>query len=212
MRTTATLVCAIALAGCATKPAVSPEPIAPVSAPIARELTPPTDAALAAELAEMVKIDQEVRRRWIKDQTNEALREEVRQLSVDQVARLSEIITAHGWPGIKLVGFNGMGAAWTIAQHGGPEFLGRMLPLMYEAVKSGDLDESLYATSLDRVLIQQGKKQMYGTQFDVDAATGKCQPKPIDDAEHVDERRIRAGMGSLADYTKELCDLYLQLK
>jgi hypothetical protein len=80
---------------------------------------------------------------------------------------------------------------------------------MYEAVKRGELHEGLYATSLDRVLVNQGKKQVYGTQFDTDQATGKCEPKPIEDPDHVDERRIRAGMGTLAEYKAQLCKLYL---
>jgi hypothetical protein len=147
MRTTAVLLCAIAFAGCSLvkPPTVTPPPATPAAdAPTARELTPASDPALAAELAEMIKTDQEVRHRWIKDQNSPALREEMRQLSVKHVARMNE--------------------------------------------------------------------QMYGTQFDVDVATGKCQPQPIEDEAHVDERRIRAKMGTLADYTKELCDLYLQRK
>jgi hypothetical protein len=171
-----------------------------------------TDPALSAELVAMLKEDQEVRQRWLKDQKNEAIRDEMRTMSKKQVERLGEIVAAQGWPGKTKAGFNGATAAWTIAQHGGPEFLGRMLPLMYAAVLKRELDEGLYGTSLDRVLIQQGKKQMYGTQFDVDPATGKCEPKPIEDAEHVDERRLRAGMTRLAEYTKELCDMYLQRK
>jgi hypothetical protein len=170
------------------------------------------DPALSAELVAMMKEDQEVRQRWLKDQKNETLREEMRALSKKHVERLGEIVAAHGWPGKSKAGINGASAAWTIAQHGGPEFLGKMLPLMYDAVIKRELEESLYGTSLDRVLIQQGKKQMYGTQFDVDPATGKCEPKPIEDAERVDERRARAGMTPLAEYTKQLCELYLQRK
>ncbi|HJQ40480.1 MAG TPA: DUF6624 domain-containing protein [Thermoanaerobaculia bacterium] len=170
------------------------------------------DPALSAELVAMLKEDQEVRQRWIKDQKNEALREEMRALSKKHVERFGEIVAAHGWPGKSKAGMNGASAAWTIAQHGGPEFLGKMLPLMYDAVIKRELDESLYGTSLDRVLMQRGKKQMYGTQFDVDPATGKCEPMPIEDAEHVEERRAKAGMTSLAEYTKELCAMYLQKK
>lgn len=158
----------------------------------------------------MLQEDREVRQRWIKDQQNEALREEVRALTKKHVARLDEIVAAHGWPGKTLLGDGQESAAWTIAQHGGHEFLERMLPLMYDAVIKRELDESLYATSLDRVLIRRGMKQMYGTQFDVDAATGKCQPLPIENPEQVEERRKRAGMDPLADYTKELCAMYLQ--
>ena len=171
---------------------------------------PPANPALAQELLAMLKEDQEVRQRWLKDQKNEAIREEVRALTKKHAARLDEIVAAHGWPGKTLLGAGQESAAWTIAQHGGHELLERMLPLMYDAVVKRELDESLYATSLDRVLVRRGMKQMYGTQFDVDAATGKCQPLPIENPEQVEERRKRAGMSSLADYTKELCDMYLQ--
>jgi hypothetical protein len=204
---------ALLLTACATTPAPSTQPApSAADAPTARELTPPSNKELAEELAAMGTADQEVRQRWIKDQTSEALRSEMRELSAAHVKRLEEIIDSHGWPGLSLVGFNGMSRAWMIAQHGGATFLQKTLPLMYEAVKKGDLDESLYGTSLDRVLVQQGKKQMYGTQFDVDAATGQCAPKPIEDEEHVDERRLRAGMTSLAEYTEQLCAMYLQKK
>ena len=152
----------------------------------------------------MAAEDKDVRERWTKDQQNQALREEARALSVKHIARLEQIISEHGWPGISLVGFNGMNQAWLLAQHGGRDFLPRILPLMYEAVLKGELDESLYGTSLDRVLIQQGQPQMYGTQFQ----PGKCEPLPIDDPANVDARRKRAGMDPLADYTKELCEMY----
>ena len=198
-RMVAAAVCLILFASCASTPHRTK-----------RELTPASDPVLASELSAMLKEDQELRERWVRDAKNEAIREEVRALSKRHIARLEQILAVHGWPKITLVGFNGMSAMWTIAQHGGKEFLGRVLPLMYEAVRSGDLDASLYALSFDRVLIQQGKNQLYGSQFDIDAASGKCLPKPIDDPQHVDERRRRAGMEPLADYTKELCEAYLQ--
>lgn len=174
------------------------------ASPAQRELTPHADAALAAELRSMAAADKEVRDRWMKDQQNQALREEVRALDAKHVARLEQIIAAHGWPGISLVGFNGMNDAWLIAQHGGRDFLPRVLPLMYEAVLQGELDESLYGTSLDRVLTYQNKPQMYGTQF----KPGTCEPFPIDDPANVDARRKRAGMEPLAEYTKTLCAMY----
>ncbi|MFP5248035.1 MAG: DUF6624 domain-containing protein [Thermoanaerobaculia bacterium] len=170
----------------------------------------PANPALAEELIAMRDADQELLHRWVKDQKNETINKEVDALMAKHVARLREIVAKHGWPGKSLVGIKGGGSAWTIAQHGGPAFLAEMLPLMEKAVQAGELEEALYGTSLDRVLIDQGKKQVYGTQFDTDPATGKCQPKPIEDPEHVDERRKRAGMPSLAEYTKMLCDIYLQ--
>ena len=175
-----------------------------LASPTQRELTPPSDAKLAAELRTMAAADKEVRDRWMKDQQNQALREEVRALDAKHVARLEQILATHGWPGITLVGFNGMNDAWLIAQHGGRDFLPRVLPLLYEAVLQGELDESLYGTSLDRVLTYRNKPQLYGTQF----KPGTCEPFPIDDPANVDARRKRAGMESRAEYTKQLCEMY----
>ena len=189
----------VLIAACATAPPPQPAVVAT-----------PTHPELAAELSAMREADQEVRKRWLKDQKNAAIKAEIEALDAKHVGRLREILAQYGWPGKSMVGEKPGGAAWMIAQHGGPEFLAQTLPLMYEAVTKRELDEGLYATSLDRVLVQQGKKQVYGTQFDTDAATGKCEPKPIEDPERVDERRIRAGMGPLAEYKAQLCALYLQ--
>jgi hypothetical protein len=205
MRATTFAAVALLVASCSTAP-----PPVPAATPAPAAEAAPTNPALEAELMGMLKTDQEVRQRWLKDQKNEAIRDEMKTLGAAHVARFEEIIAEHGWPGKSMVGRNGATAAWTIAQHGGKDLLGRTIGMMYQAVLKGDLAEGLYATSLDRVLTQQGKKQMYGTQFDTDPATGKCEPMPIEDAEHVDERRIRAGMGPLADYKEQLCKMYLQ--
>jgi hypothetical protein len=179
-------------------------------APAEKPAAEPANPALAAELIAMRDADQEVLRRWVKDRDNPEINKESDALMAKHVKRLREIIAEHGWPGTTMAGVKGGGAAWTIVQHGGEAFLAEMLPVMEAAMKKGELEEGLYGTSLDRALVNQGKKQVYGTQFHVDNATGVCEPKPIEDAEHVDERRIRAGMGPLADYTKQLCEIYLQ--
>ena len=152
----------------------------------------------------MEKEDAELRQRWMKDRQNLAFRDEARQLSAKHIARLDEIIAEHGWPGISLVGFNGMGQAWLLAQHGNQEFLEKVLPLMYEAVLRLELDEHLYATSLDRVLVRRGQKQMYGTQF-TNIADDKCDVLPIEDPENVDERRRRAGLPPVNETLREHC-------
>ncbi|MCH8150001.1 MAG: hypothetical protein IH987_18820 [Planctomycetes bacterium] len=44
--------------------------------------------------------------------------------------------------------------------------------------------------------------QLYGTQFLL--MDGKNQPRPIEDPEHVDERREEMGMSTLAEYMETL--------
>ena len=62
------------------------------------------------------------------------------------------------------------------------------------------LSKMAYLT--DRVLLAEGKKQRYGTQFH--SVDGKWQPRPIEDEANVDKRRLENGMMSLVDYAKLL--------
>jgi hypothetical protein len=163
--------------------------------------------AIRDELIAMRDADQEVRKRWIKDQQNKELIAEVEAVDARHVVRLKAIIKRLGtWPGKALVGDKASTGAWFIAQHGGSVVLHEMLPLMEKAVKTGDLDGSLYATSIDRVRIQDGKKQLYGSQFNTSGDA--CEPLPIEDPEHVEERRAAIGLGPLAEYMKQLCEMY----
>jgi hypothetical protein len=76
----------------------------------------------------------------------------MQQLNRRHVLQLRETLARYGWPGKSLVGVKAAGAAWIIAQHADAPVLAEMLPLMYAAVKKRELEEGLYATSLDRVL------------------------------------------------------------
>jgi hypothetical protein len=170
------------------------------------EPEPASNPTLRAELITMRDGDQEARRRWLKDQKNEALKKEVAAVDTRNVARLREILKTYGWPGKALVGTDGAGAAWTIAQHGGQLFLEQTVPLMRAAAGHGDLDWSLVATSIDRVLLGEGKQQLYGTQFDTEG--DKCTPINVADPAHVDDRRRSVGLGPISEYAQIVCTTY----
>jgi hypothetical protein len=54
----------------------------------------------------------------------------------------------------------------------------------------------------DRVRVNQGRPQLYGTQF---FGTGaELKPRPIEDKEHLDERRAKVGLGSFEDYKNQI--------
>jgi uncharacterized protein YndB with AHSA1/START domain len=163
---------------------------------------------LRDELLAMNKADQDLRHRWLTDQKDPAMNAEMQQLDAKHVKRLRRIVKRYGWPGKSLVGAKASSAAWTLAQHGGNEFLHEMLPVMEAAAKKGELDYGLVATSIDRVRIADGRKQLYGTQFDTSGS--KCEPLPVEDPEHLDQRRNAAGLGSIATYSEQLCALFKQ--
>lgn len=120
---------------------------------------------------------------------------------------LKGIIEKHGWPGKTLVGDDGASAAWLLVQHADRdrEFQKKCLALM-EAMPAGEVRGENVAYLQDRVLVGEGKPQKYGTQTtEVD---GKFVPSPIEDEEHVDERRKKLGMMPLKEYLKQIEETY----
>lgn len=54
----------------------------------------------------------------------------------------------------------------------------------------------------DRVLLAEGKKQIYGTQFSL--VDGAWQVRPLEDEANVDKRRAEIGLSTMAEYVKVL--------
>lgn len=75
-------------------------------------------------------------------------------------------------------------------------FQARCLQLMKDASPSEvDITDILYLE--DRVRINQGRGQLYGTQFT--QQNGTHVPKLIEDEKNVDARRFSIGMGPLSE-------------
>jgi hypothetical protein len=123
-------------------------------------------------------------------------------------ARMKEIVDQLGWPGRSLVGGQAEHAAWLLVQHADldPRFQRRCLSLLEQAVKDGQAEAKDFAYLTDRVLIAEGKKQAYGTQYE--ASKGQIKPKPIEDEARVDERRKKIGLEPLANYLKTAQEFY----
>jgi hypothetical protein len=128
-------------------------------------------------------------------------------LEVDSrhLGRLKEIVDQHAWPGKSLVGEDGANAAWLLVQHAtqDPKFMKHCRSLMKRAVDTGEASPTDYAYLVDRVRLQDGKPQLYGTQF-VQDSQGRLTLQPLKDPEEVDERRRKMGLMPLAQYEAEL--------
>ena len=114
-------------------------------------------------------------------------------------ARLAVVLEQQGWPGASLVGPEAAEAAWLIAQHaiGEPDFQRRSLRLLQEAAAQGEVPAWQPAMLEDRIRMFEGRRQLYGTQLEPDDE-GRVQPYPIEDPEHVEERRVAVGLEPLA--------------
>ncbi|MFD4661112.1 DUF6624 domain-containing protein [Kitasatospora sp. NPDC058444] len=156
-------------------------------------------AAVAAELNTMVAADHQAARKANSDEPAEQLA--WRRLTAQHADRLSEIMDAHGWPTAELVGEDAARAAWLIAQHADRQLdvQRRALRLMEQAVADGAASPRDLAFLQDRTLVNEGKKQIYGTQI-AGVKDGAPIPWPCEEPERMDERRAEVGIPPFAEY------------
>src|SRR3546814_13771767 len=111
---------------------------------------------------------------------------------------LAGIVDSQGWPGPAAAGAGGAAAAWIIAQHaiGLPRFMRACLELIEEAAAQGRVPRWQVALLTDRVRWLEGRPQVYGTQFDWNAA-GELVPLPNEDEANVDSRSALADLTSI---------------
>lgn len=164
------------------------------------------DPALRRELLAMCDVDQRVRQGFGSRMSAETVAK-VQAVDARHTSRMKAIVAKHGWPGRSLVGDDGSHAAWLLVQHADSAFMAQCLPLMERAVAAGQASGKDYVYLLDRVRMQQGKPQIYGTQFTF-AADGQLVLHPIEDAEHVDERRRAIGLPPMAEQEKVMREVY----
>jgi Family of unknown function (DUF6624) len=199
--------------------------VAPVAAGAPRTATV-RNPTLRKELLHRVEVDQKARLAligWSKKNGNNGagrlpaakkaeyakLAAAVRKIDTDNTKWLRGIVKQHGWPGKSLVGKDGAKSAWLLVQHADADrtFQRKCLDLIAK-LPTGEVEPQHLALLTDRVLLAEGKKQIYGTQFLI--KDGKLVPRPIEDAAGVDRRRKAVGLPPLAEYVKLLEKTYLR--
>jgi len=155
---------------------------------------------LRAELMQMDDYDQAVRAELAADGSLfDGYHPRMAAVHDANAARLRAIIVTHGWPTERLVGVDGAKAAHRIAQHSinHPDFMRECRRLLDEASTNGEVPRWQFAYIDDRIRVYEGLPQRYGTQWR-DGPHG-LEPYPIEDPDHVDERRAELGLPSLAE-------------
>jgi hypothetical protein len=116
--------------------------------------------------------------------------------------KVTKILDEHGWLGINEIGSSGNTTLFLVIQHSDLQIQEKYLPMMRQAVEDGKAEASSLALLEDRVLLRQGKKQLYGSQIEYDPSTLKYLVSPIEDEPNVNKRRASVGLGPLEDYVK----------
>lgn len=118
------------------------------------------------------------------------------------IIKITDIISKYGWLSEKEVGYKANSTIFLVIQHAPFRTQKRLLPEVEKALKEDKLKPSHYALFKDRVLLREGKKQVYGSQISYDQETGEHFVAPLEDPDNVDERRKSMGLNPLADYVK----------
>lgn len=106
------------------------------------------------------------------------------------------IIEKCGMPTLNEVSQKHMDAIWLGLQHTTKKHREKYFPQIEKAVKNGDLSKQQYALMKDRILMGNGKPQIFGSQI----KNGKLYK--LENPETVNERRKKMGMGTIEDYLK----------
>lgn len=118
---------------------------------------------------------------------------------IRNAARLRELIAEHGWPAEDIAGEDGAKAAWFIAQHavGEPHFQRHSLLLLRECAAAGRTPAWQAAYLEDRIAMQEGCPQRFGTQWMDSPDDGRIRPWTLADPDRVNEFRASVGLEPL---------------
>ncbi|TDS14863.1 DUF6624 domain-containing protein [Sphingobacterium paludis] len=170
------------------------------------------------ELREMVAIDQvaaKVRTGKYKDYTEEqwqAFKDSVFQTNHKV---LEGYFSRYGYLGYQQVGKESSNHFWLLVQHcdHDPAFQRKVLKAMQKEVKRENANPENYAYLFDRVQVNAGEKQRFGTQVDyLVRTTGRAIPKfGLLDSARVDQLRKEHNLGSLKDYLNLMTQMHFQM-
>jgi hypothetical protein len=169
---------------------------------------------LRAELLEMGRRDQQVREKLVPLASSlgssgppspefMALVAEQREVDEANFRRLDEIVAEVGWPGKTLVGEEASNVARMLVQHSNLERQKRYLPILKAAASAGEATPWGVAMLEDRIRVNSGETQLYGSQFEF-GPDGQCSISPLEDPTKVDERRRAVGLAPMQDYLREI--------
>ncbi len=111
-----------------------------------------------------------------------------------------KIIDQYGWLGISQVGDKANMAQWLILQHAPLDSQEKYMPQLKESVLKKESLGSHLAMLEDRVLMRNGKKQIYGSQVQGNPITGVYCLYPIQDTVLVHKKREEIGLNPLSEY------------
>lgn len=126
---------------------------------------------------------------------------------------LSKMFNEYGYPGYDLVGKKGSNQFWLMVQHCDkqPEFQQKVLAAMKKEVAKGNADPRDFAYLTDRVRLNTGQKQLYGTQVTYNTDSCQAIPRLLSDSSTVNQRRKDLGLEPIEAYLNRMSELQFMM-
>ncbi|MEA1849943.1 DUF6624 domain-containing protein [Chryseobacterium sp. MHB01] len=136
----------------------------------------------------------------------------MKKVDANNFNAFEEIINQYGWLGPSEIGYKNNQYLFLILQHADLTSQKKYLPLFRKSCKAGKVLPKDLAYLEDRINMREGKMQQYGSQTVIDKVSKKFVIFPIEDVDHVDQRRASVGLESLKAYVKSSFNIDFNLQ
>jgi tetratricopeptide (TPR) repeat protein len=116
------------------------------------------------------------------------------------IVKVTSIIDDYGWLGPNEIGYNGVSAMWLVIQHADLATQEKYYPILKQAYETEKISAGSFAMLEDKINMNRGRKQLYGSQVVFDSELNNYYVYPVEDPDHLDERRDRMDLLPIADY------------
>ena len=171
--------------------------------------------ALVDELGKMVEVDQVAayipqgkQKEWSTEKWNN-FKDSV---FVTHKKRLEEIFDEYGYPGYDRLGEKGEQHFWLMVQHSDsfPDFQARVLEKLKIEVDKKNANGKNFGLLTDRVRLNTGEQQIYGTQVTYNPI-GQAYPRDLADSAGVNKRRAEVGLEPLEEYLNMMTEMHFEM-
>ena len=166
---------------------------------------------IAKLLDSMVVSDQEFRHKstdlqnkgfeWYSLEIQQVMKNGQKADSLNMIV-LKKLFKEYGFLGIEEVGKQGSSNFWLMMQHcdNDPKFQEEVLSEMKKHIERKNANPSNYAYLIDRVNVNTGKPQVYGTQMKLNQEGSSYEPKPVIEPKNLNKRREEVGLSTIEEY------------
>jgi hypothetical protein len=124
--------------------------------------------------------------------------------------RLEKILNDFGYPGYSLVGKVGENDFWLMVQHCDFDVDFQLKVLRKLEIEVKNKNGGNFAFLTDRVKINTGDKQIFGTQLKYNSI-GQAYPVNLSDSVNVDKRRAEVGLEPIKIYLNMMTEMHFEM-